>query len=52
MKDPKATSELIEYLKSEIARDEIKVNFIDVTGLGLVELTRKKVEKPITAADL
>ena len=47
MESKKAVQELIAYLKTEIAKDSVKTNFIDVTGLGLVELTRKKVRRPL-----
>lgn len=40
-------SDLINYLKRLIAKDRIKTDFIEMTKLELVELTRKKVEKPI-----
>lgn len=39
--------ELIELLKSEIQKDRIMTTFVDMTKLGLVELTRKKVKKPL-----
>ncbi len=38
---------LIQILKKEIAQDIVKTNYIDTTGLGLVELTRKKVWKSL-----
>ena len=38
---------LIQLLKKEIAQDIVKTNYIDTTGLGLVELTRKKVRKSL-----
>ncbi len=38
---------LIQVLKEEIAKDSVKTNYIDTTGLGLVELTRKKVRKSL-----
>lgn len=36
---------LIEYLKKKLANDPIQTDFIDMTPLGLVELTRKKIRK-------
>lgn len=33
-----------EYLKE----DRVKVNIVDITKLGLVELTRKKIRRPLT----
>lgn len=39
--------ELIEELKSLIASDPVKTVYVDMTSLGLVELTRKKVKRPL-----
>ena len=39
--------QLIEYLKTQIAKDPIPTQFIDLTALHLVELTRKKQRKPL-----
>lgn len=38
---------LIEHLKTKIANDPIPTQFIDLTALHLVELTRKKQRKPL-----
>lgn len=38
---------LMDYLKKCVVRDKIPVSVIDITRLGLVELTRKKVRKPL-----
>ena len=38
---------LIKHLKKLITTDRIKTDFIEMTKLDLIELTRKKVEKPI-----
>lgn len=38
---------LIRVLKEELSKDSVKTNYIDTTGLGLVELTRKKVRKSL-----
>lgn len=38
---------LIQVLRNEIAKDTVKTNYIDTTGLGLVELTRKKVRRSL-----
>lgn len=38
---------LICFLKSEIRKDSIPFHFIDITRLGLVEMTRKKVQKSL-----
>lgn len=51
MKDADDIRELVGYLKGELSRDEKRVTYIDMTPLGLVELTRVKGEKPLTLAD-
>lgn len=51
MKEPGDIKELIEHLKLELDKDEIRTTFVDITSLGLVELTRKKQEKPINYLD-
>lgn len=38
---------LISCLKQELKKDHVPVNFIDITKLGLVELTRKKTYKSL-----
>ena len=38
---------LINVLKKEIQKDSVRCSFIDITKLGLVELTRKKVRKSL-----
>lgn len=38
---------LIEHLCRELKRDRIPTRFMDMTALNLVELTRKKVRKPL-----
>ena len=40
-------NQLISYLKMCIKNDTVQTDFIDITPLGLVELTRKKVRKTI-----
>lgn len=38
---------LISYIKELIANDRVKTNYIEMTKLEIVELTRMKIEKPI-----
>ena len=40
-------SELMAYLRTEAARDSIQTTDVDMTRLNLVEMTRKKVMKPL-----
>lgn len=39
--------QLISCLRSCIEKDKIQTDFVDITKLGLVEITRKKVRKPL-----
>ena len=47
MKSKEHMSELIQTLKDQIKKDPIPCSFMDVTRLGLVELTRKKTYKSL-----
>lgn len=47
MEQKEAKKELIACLEREIKKDPIKTVFVDMTKLHLVELTRKKVRKPL-----
>lgn len=40
-------NQLITCLRSSIKTDKIQTDFVDITKLGLVEITRKKVRKPL-----
>ena len=39
--------ELLSYLSSLVKQDSVKTNVIDMTALGLVEVTRKKIHKSL-----
>ncbi len=39
--------QLINHLRSLLKKDKIKTEFIDITKLGLIEITRKKTKKPL-----
>ncbi|MCR5691391.1 MAG: ribonuclease E/G [Eubacterium sp.] len=47
MKEEEHERELVFYLKQELAKDKIKCMFIDITKLGLVEITRMKKNKSL-----
>ena len=47
MKQQENRDALIEFLKAEIAKDSVRTVFVDMTRLNIVELTRKKVRKPL-----
>ena len=38
---------LMEHLKGLLAKDPVETKLIDMTKLGLVEITRKKIERPL-----
>lgn len=39
--------QLLSVLRAELKKDRTKTNLVGITGLGLVEMTRKKVHQPI-----
>ncbi|MCL2062207.1 MAG: Rne/Rng family ribonuclease [Firmicutes bacterium] len=43
MQSPQNREKIVELLRSEVSSDRIKTRVLDMTGLGLVELTRKKI---------
>lgn len=47
MNDQSFNDELLEEMRKLVRRDSVKTNVIDFTGLGLMELTRKKIKPPI-----
>ncbi len=47
MPDEAQKRQLVEALSSYILPDKITTTVVDITSLGLVELTRKKVKKPL-----
>ncbi|MGN0413440.1 MAG: ribonuclease E/G [Lachnospiraceae bacterium] len=47
MNRAESKKELIDVLCSEISKDTVTTKFIDFTKLGLAELTRKRMEKPL-----
>ena len=38
---------LLEYLKQLLEKDAVRTTVIDMTPLGLVEITRKRVNRPL-----
>lgn len=47
MQLPGDKKELLQYLKELVSRDRIPTNVVDMTALGLVEITRKKINRPL-----
>ncbi len=48
MVDKEAENSLLEYMKTLLSDDNNTTTVIDITPLGLMELTRKKVYKPLS----
>lgn len=47
MKDKEDTDTLISAFKKHLRNDTVKTTFVDITPLGLAEITRQKIKKPI-----
>lgn len=47
MKSKEDRRELLNYMKDLTVSDSVKTTIVDMTPLGLVEITRKKVNKPL-----
>lgn len=47
LKDEKQEQELIHVIREELKKDPVPARFIDITKLGLVEITRKKGYKSL-----
>ena len=47
MKEKEHRKELLNYLEQCIAKDSVKSILVDMTKLNLVELTRKRINKPL-----
>ncbi len=47
MKSKEKETRLLARLKELLKKDGVRTSVIDITGLGLVEITRKKINKPL-----
>lgn len=47
MEEKDHVEELLKLLEQEMTKDRVPAKVIDMTALGLVEITRKKVRKPL-----
>ena len=47
METKEAREELMEYLGAELKKDPVKTTLVDMTALGLVEMTRQKRQKSL-----
>lgn len=48
MKNKDDILKVLSHLKKSLSKDRIKTNIIDITKLGLVELTRKKIRRSLS----
>ena len=47
MEDEENTETLMREFRQALSKDPIQATLVDITALGLVEVTRKKVRKPL-----
>ena len=47
LKSKECTKDLLEVFQKELRKDPVQTILVDMTGLQLVEVTRKKVRKPL-----
>ena len=47
MKAQKDRLTLMEDLRNYLAEDPLRPELVDMTGLGLIEITRKKARRPL-----
>ena len=47
MKEPEHNAELLNVFRQYLNQDPVKTTLIDMTALGLAEVTRKKVKQPL-----
>ena len=50
MKERENQKKLMELLRAELERDKTRTALVDITKLGLVEITRMKVNRPLREA--
>lgn len=50
MKEEESRAEVLDCLRKHVRRDKVKTAVVDMTPLGLVEITRKKITKPLWEA--
>lgn len=47
LKEPSCMEQLVSFLQKELRKDPIITTLVDVTKLQLIEITRKKIQKPL-----
>lgn len=45
--DPEMERQLIRHMRALAAKDKVQTDVVDMTALGLLEMTRKKISKPL-----
>lgn len=50
MEESRSRAAVMDCLKENVRRDKVKTVVVDMTPLGLVEITRKKITKPLREA--
>ena len=48
LEEEESKAELMRFLRRELKKDPVGANLIDITALGLVEITRRKKEPPLS----
>jgi ribonuclease G len=48
MESKENNGKLLKALDSYLMEDKIRTRLVDMTALGIVEITRKKVNKPLS----
>jgi ribonuclease G len=48
MEDEEDLISLVKELKGQLAKDSVKTTFVGITKLQLIEITRKKIRKPLS----
>ena len=47
MEEEEKKQKLLSYLAAQVKQDPVKTNVVDITRLNLVEITRKRIRKPL-----
>lgn len=48
MDSPEDKKTLMKALDEQLRRDQVETRLVDMTGLGIVEITRKKINRPLS----
>ena len=50
--DSEAELELLQKMEEYVSADNVTVKVIDITPLGIMEITRKKTDKPLSELNI